>query len=54
MVMDIKWAGEIPVITVDQMSIVGMGTFEGAFCFAEECMPEPGGTTKLAGTCSEP
>ncbi len=26
--MDIKWAGETPVITVDQMTIPGMGTFD--------------------------
>ena len=33
MVMDIKWAGETPVITVDQMSIVGMGTFDARVLF---------------------
>ena len=26
--MDIKWAGSTPVITVDQMTIPGMGTFD--------------------------
>ncbi len=33
MVMDIKWAGGTPVITVDQMSIIGMGTFDARVLF---------------------
>ena len=28
MAMEIKWAGETPVITVDQMIVPGMGTFD--------------------------
>ena len=28
MAMEIKWAGETPVITVDQMAVPGMGTFD--------------------------
>jgi hypothetical protein len=28
MAMEIKWAGETPVITVDQMLVPGMGTFD--------------------------
>jgi hypothetical protein len=52
MAMEIKWAGETPVITVDQMAVPGMGTLMPACSFAKGATPALGPMTKSGANSS--
>ena len=51
--LPVKWAGDTPVITLDDFAIPGLGTFSAESSSATENTPEHGATVKSPAICSE-
>ncbi len=52
LVLNIEWAGNTPVLTLDQFTIPGMGTFDARVIFHDASTSGPGLTTMWVGICS--